>query len=210
MKILITGGSGFIGSNLVEHFINSGHTVLNIDINEPRNDLNAAIFKKIDILDYEKLFKAFSDFGPDYVVHLAAKTDLKGVSESYYEANTDGLKNIIRVCSTLNGIKRVIFASTMLVNRVGYESKSLEDYNPTTLYGESKVKGEVMIKEASQDLEDYCLVRPTSIWGEWFTEPYNDFFNYVLAGLYFHPGNKACTKTYGYIGNVVFQIENTF
>ena len=204
---MITGGSGFIGSNLVEHFINAGHTVLNLDINEPRISSHNVMFKKINILDYEKLLKAFSNFNPDFVVHLAARTDLDGVNKSDYEVNTDGLKNIIRVCSILDGIKRVIFASTMLVNRVGYESKTIEDYNPTTIYGESKVEGEIMIKESAQDLKDYCVVRPTSIWGEWFTAPYNDFFNYVLAGLYFHPGNKACTKTYGYVGNVVFQIE---
>ena len=207
MKIFITGGSGFIGSNLVEHFINLGHTVLNLDINEPRISSHAVIFKKIDILDYEKILKAFSDFMPDYVVHLAARTDLKGVKNSDYKANTDGVKNIIRVCSMFDNIKRVIFASTMLVNRVGYESKNEEDYNPTTIYGKSKVKGEIIVKEAAQDLKDYCFVRPTSIWGEWFATPYNDFFKYVMSGLYFHPGNKACTKTYGYIGNVVFQIE---
>ena len=49
MKILVTGGSGFIGSNLVEYFFKAGHSVLNLDINEPTNSCSTVMYKKIDI-----------------------------------------------------------------------------------------------------------------------------------------------------------------
>ena len=52
------------------------------------------------------------------------------------------------------------------------------------------------------------IIRPTSIWGPWFGEPYDKFFHIVLKRMYFHMGEKACRKTYGYIDNVIYQIES--
>lgn len=52
------------------------------------------------------------------------------------------------------------------------------------------------------------IIRPTSIWGPWFGEPYDKFFHIVLKHMYFHMGEKACKKTYGYIDNAIYQIES--
>ena len=65
MKILITGGSGFIGTNLVSFFIKS-HDVLNIDINEPKIKQHLQYWVNIDINDYDRLNVAVQDFNPDY------------------------------------------------------------------------------------------------------------------------------------------------
>jgi hypothetical protein len=54
---------------------------------------------------------------------------------------------------------------------------------------------------------DWAIIRPTSIWGEWFDAPYKNFFDMIIAKRYFHIGKKSCTKTYGYVGNAVYQIE---
>ena len=51
----------------------------------------------------------------------------------------------------------------------------------------------------------WCIVRPTSIWGPGFKEPYKNFFNLILQKKYFHIGNKKTLKTYGYIGNIAHQ-----
>ena len=50
------------------------------------------------------------------------------------------------------------------------------------------------------------IVRPTSIWGPWFGEPYRNFFDIVLSGRYVRIGKRSSTKTYGYVENCVNQI----
>ena len=64
---------------------------------------------------------------------------------------------------------------------------------------------EKIVKNANHK---YCwsIIRPTSIWGPWFGEPYKNFFDIVLEKKYFHMGEKACSKTYGYIDNTIYQI----
>src|SRR5690606_29131795 len=125
---------------------------------------------------------------------------------NYYQTNILGVENIVRISRKNSGIKRVIFASSMLVNKVGYKPTDYFDYNPTTTYGHSKVMGEGIVFNNKENLTEFCIIRPTSIWGEWFSEPYRNFFDYILSEKYFHPGKRTCTKTYGYVGNAVFQI----
>lgn len=208
MKILITGASGFIGTNLLDFFLTHGYEALNLDIKEPKNKAHISLWQKVDLCDYSALEKAFTSFNPDYVVHLAARTDLNEVDGmDHYKANTLGVENIVKLCSKIESIKRVIFASSMLVNTVGYNPRDIFDYNPATTYGKSKVVTEKIILDNANLLPEFCIIRPTSIWGEWFGEPYKNFFDYVLGGRFFHMGDKACTKTYGYVGNATYQIK---
>ena len=78
MKILVTGGSGFIGTNFINFLQKKQFSICNIDINEPQNIEHSRYFERIDINNYESLLSAMMDFQPDYVVHLAARTDLNG------------------------------------------------------------------------------------------------------------------------------------
>lgn len=93
----------------------------------------------------------------------------------------------------------------MYVCEPGYMPKSFDDYAPHTLYGESKVETEKIIKSRNPKYT-WTIIRPTSIWGPWFGEPYNRFFHIVLSHMYFHMGKRACKKTYGYIDNAIYQI----
>ena len=208
MKILITGASGFIGTNLLEYFFTKGNEVFNIDILKPRNEKHIKHWHHVDVCNLPALQDAVNDIKPTHVVHLAARTDLDEKKDiSGYDANTTGVENMVKVCTKDSGIERVIFASSMLVNEVGYHAKDVFDYNPTTLYGKSKVMGENIIFDKAKKITEFCIIRPTSIWGEWFGDPYKNFFDYVLANMFFHLGDKVCEKTYGYVGNSVFQIE---
>lgn len=206
MKIIVTGGSGFIGTNLIEDLIEKDYIVKNYDINSPKLEARKDIWEKVDIRDIDVLQEKVSEFEPDYIVHLAARTDLDGKSIEDYDSNTLGTTNIVKVAEKCKSIKKVIFTSSMLVCQVGYHPKSQQDYSPSTLYGESKMLGEKYIWENAPAC-DWAIIRPTSIWGPWFGVPYRNFFDMVVGRRYFHIGHKSCTKTYGYVGNAVYEIE---
>jgi len=205
-KVLITGGSGFIGTNLIEKFIIDGFEVLNIDIKRPKNLKYLKSWENIDINDLVNFQKIVFSFNPDYIVHLAARTDLDGISLDEYNANILGVKNLMKIANELPSLKKIVITSSMLVCHGGYYPKDQFDYAPTTIYGESKVETEKIVWVNKPNC-DWALLRPTSIWGPWFDIPYKNFFNLIISKKYFHIGNKGCTKTYGYVGNAVYQIE---
>lgn len=206
-RVLITGGSGFIGTNLVEYCTKLGHTVLNIDQCPPRNTLHQSFWHKIDLLDKRSLQQEIQSFEPHYIYHLAARTDLDGKCLDDYKANTLGVSNLIEAISTSSSLSRIIFASSRLVCKIGYQPKDDLDYCPTTYYGESKVLGEKIVRESKIIPCPWMIVRPTSIWGEWFDIPYKTFFTAIAQGRYFHPGNLEIYKSFGYVGNTVYELE---
>lgn len=206
MKVLITGASGFIGTNLLEDLLQKGYQVKNIDIQEPKIKQRADVWEKIDIIKYDEFEKGILDFDPDYIVHLAARTDLDGKNIGEYEANTTGVQNLMQIIKKCKHLKKIVITSSKFVTKNGYQVKNQFDYCPHTVYGESKVITEKMVWE-NQPNCDWCIIRPTSIWGPWFGEPYRNFFNMVMKRMYFHIGRGKCYKTYGYIGNAIYQIE---
>lgn len=205
-KILITGASGFIGTNLLEDLLTKGYEVRNIDKAKPKIEERQDLWDSIDITKYEPFEKAVLEFAPDYIVHLAARTDLDGKTLEDYSANIEGVENILKIVEKLPNLKKIIIASSKFVTRNGYQIKDQHDYCPHTKYGESKVETELRVW-ANKPYCDWCIIRPTSIWGPWFGVPYRNFFDMVMKRMYFHIGNIKCHKTYGYIGNAVYQIE---
>jgi nucleoside-diphosphate-sugar epimerase len=205
-RVLVTGGSGFIGTNMVQYCIDRHITVLNVDIAEPRNRDHAHCWQKADICDFDTFQSIMKRFLPTHVVHLAARTDLEGKSLDDYRANIEGVENVIRSINLSGSVIKSVFASSMLVCSLGYIPKDYLDYNPSTVYGASKVKTEQIVHEQTAMSCQWNIVRPTSIWGPWFAAPYRNFFDLLAESRFFHMNGKTCTKTYGYVGNTVFQI----
>jgi nucleoside-diphosphate-sugar epimerase len=206
MKIAITGGSGFIGTNIISKLLSKNVKVINLDIVRPRNCEHEAFYEECDITDYGTLEYVLDSFRPDAIIHLAARTDLLGASLDSYDANILGVENICRYTSNSDSIRSIIFTSSMLVCKAGFVPRNNFEYCPTTIYGESKVEGEKIVKKYSSKLPPFAIIRPTSIWGPWFSAPYKDFFDMVLNGSFFSLGDKSCNKTYGFVGNSVNQI----
>ena len=205
-KILVTGGSGFIGSNLVDYLTEKAHDVLNYDTKSPRNQASIKNWIKGDILNKKELLKCFKDFQPDYVIHLAARTDLnESKNLNGYNANIEGVQNVVDVVNSFPTIKRTIYASSRMVCRIDYIPVSFNDFCPPNLYGESKVIGEKIVNKTAQG--DYVIVRPTSIWGPYFDIPYRTFFDTVRKKMFFLPKGHNPEKSFGFVGNTVFQIE---
>ncbi len=205
-RTLVTGGSGFIGTNVVEALLTRGVPVCSIDHLPPRNPAHAGVFRPVDICDTAALATVVDDFRPETIIHLAARTDLLGNSIDDYAANTRGTAALIDVVSARPQIGRTLFASSMLVCRLGYLPQSVTDYAPSTAYGASKVEAERLVRAADPSRRRIILFRPTSIWGPWFGEPYRNFFDAVVGGRYVHPTGAATRRSYGYIENAVAQI----
>lgn len=205
-KYLVTGGSGFIGTHVVEHLLRQNEEVLNLDVHTPKKAEHMPYWKSCELCDFQTLRNLILDFAPEYVIHLAARTDLRGKTIEEYQANTVGVLYLLDILDQLDSLKRVIFASSMYVCRPGYTPLNFEDYQPHTVYGESKVLTEQYIKERNPSYP-WAIIRPTSIWGPYFGEPYLLFFTIVLSKKYFHFGSRACKKTYGYIENVIHQLS---
>jgi len=152
MKSLVTGGAGFIGSNLVDKLINLGHEVVVIDNESSDAHENfywntKASNHKRDICDYANTRDLYD--GVDYVFHLAAEariqpTILNPVKAT--ETNTLGT-NIVLQCARESGVKRVIYSSTSAAygsnDLPNIESQQDDCLNP---YSVSKVNGEKLCK----------------------------------------------------------------
>ena len=205
-KILLTGASGFIGTNLLEDLLKKGYEVKNLDWNEPKITARKNLWENINIINYDEFEKAVISFNPDYIVHLAARTDLDGKTLEDYDQNITGVENLMKIIHKLPNLKKIIITSSKFVTRNGYQIKNQRDYCPHTKYGESKVETETRVWNDIPDC-DWCIIRPTSIWGPWFGVPYRNFFDMVIRRMYFHIGHIKCHKTYGYIGNAIYQIE---
>lgn len=208
MKVIVTGGSGFIGTNLVDHFVTNGDQVLSIDIRSPSNPAHSSYWEEIDLLDAATLRNSVHAFQPEAILHMGARTDLDGRSRTAYSANTDGVQNLIAAIEGLGSLRRIVFASSRLVCRIGYQPSNDQDYCPTTFYGESKMIGEQIVRSAGGRIPcPWIIVRPTSIWGPWFDVPYKTFFLSIAKGRYVHPGHIQVLKSFGYVGNTVHELQ---
>lgn len=209
MKIFITGGSGFIGTNLVQYYIDKGYEVLNYDIATPQNDDHNKVWVEGDILDYNKFNNEVLNFSPDYFVHLAARTDMlenRDIINGYAE-NIKGVEITLQIVNKVPSIKRILFASSRMVCEINHVPTDYDDYCPPNYYGLSKVIGERLVKNSNIDKE-WVIFRPTSIWGPWFDSPYIIFFNTIKKGLFFKISNQNPHKSFGYVGNSIHQINS--
>lgn len=117
MKILVTGGAGFIGSNIVDALIENGHEVAiidNLSTGKEENINPKASFSNVDITDFEALESVFQSFKPEIVFHVAAQIDVrKSMEDSSFDAevNVVGSVNLFSLCVQY-GIKRIVFSST--------------------------------------------------------------------------------------------------
>jgi UDP-glucose 4-epimerase len=146
MKILVTGGAGFIGSNAVDALVKDGHevTVLdNLSTGKEENINPEVKFYNVDLLDIESLELVFREFKPDVVNHHAAQIDVrKSVEDPAFDAETNIIGSINLFELSINaGVRRIIFSSTggalygELENFPANEDASIEPISP---YGVAK------------------------------------------------------------------------
>src|SRR5262249_34966609 len=94
---------------------------------------------------------------------------------------------------------------TQLVCRVGYRPKSDEDFAPNTVYAESKVLTEKIVRREDGGGVPWCIVRPTTVWGPGMSAHYQRLFRMIRKGRYFHVGRRPRFKSFGFVVNVAWQ-----
>jgi len=206
-RVLVTGSSGFIGTNVVAAFRAAGNVVLGFDLAPPVDPAAADLHLQGDIVDRDALIAAVTSFAPTWIVHLAAETGVQGRRLEDFVANVGGVANLIEAIRRTPSVRRTVFTSTKLVCRNDHAPTSFDDYCPDTPYGESKVRGEQLVRASGLESE-WSIVRPTGMWGPWFHVPYRGFFEMVARGRYLHPAGTDAPKLHGYVGNAVHEIRS--
>jgi UDP-glucose 4-epimerase len=149
MKVLVTGGAGFIGSHLVDRVVQEGHEVIIVDnlVTVKRRNINrAARFYKLDIQSW-RLERVFRNERPNVVMHLAAQMDVrKSVEDPMFDAQVNilGTLNVLQQ-AVKHGVRKVVFSSSggaIYGEQEIYPAPESHVTRPLSPYGLSKLCGE--------------------------------------------------------------------
>ncbi len=125
-RVLVTGGSGFIGTHLVSAVLDDGADLLNLDVKRPVLPDQRKHWRDLDLLDAKAVEQAVVDHRPDVIFNLAAVADIWLTGDALL-ANTQGLRNLIVASSALPSSPRLLHVSTQLVVKAGYTPQGVRD-----------------------------------------------------------------------------------
>ena len=159
-KIIVTGGSGFIGSTFIKKVLKKKVEILNLDklsIQSQKVNLKKKnyLFEKIDICNKTKLEKIINNFNPDYIVHFAAESHVdRSITNPYIfiENNIISTLNILEILKKKKNIKLLnISTDEVFGHLLNKKSKFNENscYNPRSPYSSSKASSDLLIKSYS-------------------------------------------------------------
>ncbi len=208
MKILVTGGTGFIGENLVRYLVERGYETICLVRKKSRLDGLKSIgvaFVFADMLDKGEVDRVFKELKPDVVYHCAAKVMDRNERE-LIRANVDGTRNICQACFA-NGVKRLIYLSSVAVVSGNPEVPIRDDmpYKASNPYGRSKAAAERVVVEFREKGLSVAIIRPCMVYGEGEPHALDRIFALVLSRrlpLFPVPGMNSRLNLV-YVGNVV-------
>jgi 3beta-hydroxy-delta5-steroid dehydrogenase/steroid delta-isomerase len=214
-RVLVTGGSGFVGANLVTELLDRGHQVRSFDrAPSPLADHPRLEVVEGDICDAETVAKAVD--GIDTIIHTAAIIDLMGgasVTEEYrqrsFAVNVDGTKNLVHSAQAA-GVKRFVYTASNSVVMGGQRISGGDETLPYTerfndLYTETKVVAErFVLSQNGVDGLLTCSIRPSGIWGRGDQTMFRKVFESVLAGhVKVLVGSKNVKLDNSYVHNLI-------
>lgn len=174
-KVFVTGGAGFIGSNIVDALLEREMTPIVIDdfsTGERENVNQSAVMYQQDIRDIVGLEEIFKTYRPTYVLHLAAQISVsKSVREPIYdeEVNIKGILNVLEL-SVKYGVKKFVFSSSGGVmygdNPKIFPTPETICPNPVSPYGIAKLSGEKYLNFYSKEKGlRYTVLRYGNVYG---------------------------------------------
>ena len=211
MKITLIGGSGFVGTRLINLLQRENYEIQNIDRQQSYFFPNFTVIG--DVKDQKKLAGLLVD--TDVVVLLAAehRDDVTPISK-YYDVNVGGMQNTLAAMEA-NGVKRIIFTSSVAV--YGLNKKNPDEEHPKdpfNHYGKSKWLAEMELDKWYQTHPDWNIniLRPTVIFGERNRGNVYNLLKQISGGKFAMVGKGENKKSMAYVGNIVafikFLIEN--
>ena len=223
MRVLVTGGAGFIGSHIVASALAEGHVVAALDnlSSGKRSNLpaNVPLFE-VDVRNRTALREVLTEFRPEIVSHQAAQISVAvSVREPYLDAevNVLGGINLLDACLAAQ-VKRVVFASTggAIYGEVPDGQRAAEGYRPAPIspYAIHKLAFEQLLDVyRTHHGLDSTVLRYANIYGP-RQDPHGEagvvaiFFGKVLAGDTLRvngmrsEGDPGCIRDYAYVGDV--------
>jgi len=193
-KVLIFGGSGFIGKHYRAHFNNLGVETIVADITKEENYKSNEEFVKTDVrkaitLKIEKV---------DLLINLAAVHTTPGHKDSeYYETNVLGAKNVCAFAAK-NNIKNMLFTSSISIYGPSEKRKFEENIpQPVSAYGISKLQAESIhsLWRASSSERKLLILRPALVFGEGENGNFDRLEALIKKGLMIYPGRKNVIKS---------------
>ena len=198
MKILVTGGCGFVGTHLVQRLAKEGHEVVVLDLKAPEQPAQGVQYIKGDIRDRSDVARAIKGCGA--VFHLAALTNVRdGNDDADYEVNFLGAKNVFEQAKQ-NSLKVVFTSSAAVYGDAGHCTEETEP-KPISQYGRSKLKAENFLRK---EMPDSFIVRFFNLYGPGGQGAPNIFCrhvpNYTPVRIF---GNGMQTRDYVHVNDAV-------
>ncbi len=201
-KVLVFGGSGFIGTHLIMNLENAGYLVWNFDLN--KSILLRKNYFEGNVLDYESVLNSLDEIRPDIIINLAADTRLNGTRLYDYKVNFLGLSNLVRAIGQLQmADTRLLHVSTQFVTSPGYTPVGDDDLDPYTVYGEAKAVAELILRTSA--ISNWLILRPSGVWGSHHPTFNHGLWKVMKYRLFIQP-ELAVKRSYIHVDTLATQV----
>ena len=173
MRVIVTGGAGFIGSHIVERLLEAGHephVIDNLSTGNRRNLPQSVTLHEVDVRNADAVLKVFEEVRPQAVSHQAAQMSVSlSVREPIFDAevNVMGLLSVLRAADRI-GVERFVFASSggVLYGDVYEPAPETHPADPVSPYGITKWVGERYLKFYAANTSMKCIaLRYSNVYG---------------------------------------------
>jgi len=223
MRILVTGGAGFIGSNLIDRLVKNNKVSVIDDLSSgyTRNINKKAKLYKFDLRNYKKTKEAIKEIKPEVIYHLATNAaESKSQFCPYDICTRNYVTSLTLLSNSINkGLKKFIYTSSEAVygKELDRPFKETDTPIPVDLYGASKLATEKAILLLSQVHKfEYVIVRPHNIYGvrQDMADPYRNavtiFMNQVLKNQpYYIYGDGEQRRQFTFVDDVADALVNS-